>query len=60
MAEKPLSTVIVQRFEGLASSVDRDDLKTGLAVEQVNCYGRRFGELSPRRGLREITHDGEL
>lgn len=60
MADKPLSVVVIQRFEGLASTVDRDDLRLGLATEQVNCYGRRLGELSPRRGLREITHDGEV
>jgi len=60
MAEPPLSMLVIQRFEGLASSVDRDDLRIGLAAAQENCYARRLGELSPRRGLRELTYDGEV
>ncbi len=59
MATEIPSMLIIDRFEGLVSAMDPDDLSPSNASMQINCHARRFGELTQRRGLREITYDSE-
>ncbi len=57
--DKPLSTVQTKVFLGLASGMDAHDLQPGQALTQVNVMSIRAGELTLRRGYRELTYDVE-
>jgi hypothetical protein len=44
-------------WPGLMTNADPHDLPAGAAVVQINCYARRPGELSVRRGHRIVEFD---
>ena len=44
-------------WPGLVTNADPHDLPAGAAVAQNNCFARRAGELSVRRGLSVLSFD---
>jgi hypothetical protein len=45
---------MIRVFEGMATNYDSSDIKPGVSEIQINCNGYKRGEISVRRGLREI------
>lgn len=60
MGVESSSRLIVDRFDGVALSVDPSDMAVSFSAQQVNCHSRRWGELSVRRGLRELEYESEV
>lgn len=52
---KPASVVV--SFPGLVTNVDPRDLAAGAAEEQVNIACVEPGEITTRRGLREVQFE---
>lgn len=50
-------SVLITDFPGLVNNADKRDLPPGVAEEQVNAQSRVRGELTVRRGLREVTFE---
>lgn len=57
MADIARPSVQIVDFDGLMENVDPRDVPDGAAEEQVNATCFRFGELSVRNGLREVTFE---
>jgi hypothetical protein len=52
-----MATHKLNRFPGLFTNADSADLPLGGGQVQDNCYARKAGQLTPRRGLRQIVFD---
>lgn len=59
MGQKAESTVEIRTFRGMVSNADQHDLQPGQAKVQVNVASTKLGELSIRRGLRELSFDAD-
>ncbi len=57
MGVKADSAVSMAQFSGMFSNIDPVDLQPGQSEVQVNVMILRPGELTVRRGLRELTFD---
>lgn len=57
MSDTPRVSVEMADFPGLVLNVDRRDLPPGAAEEQTNLACLSVGELSVRRGYREVTFE---
>ena len=51
--------VLIDRFQGMVSISDPADIRVGQSQFQINVNTNRYGELTVRRGLREIAFDAE-
>lgn len=50
-------SVLITDFPGLVNNADKRDLPPGVAEEQTNAQSRTRGELTIRRGVREVTFE---
>ena len=57
MGEPAKKAVDIRQFNGMATNVDSEELKPGVAEVQVNVNGLKLGQLEVRRGLREVRFD---
>lgn len=57
MPEQAKPVVVAADFPGVLENIDARDLPAGAAEEQVNACSVLVGELTVRRGLREVTFD---
>jgi len=58
MAEPARPVMVIEDFPGLLTNADPVDYPPGGAEEQVNACSHRVGELVVRRGLAEVTFEG--
>lgn len=59
MAEQARSTVSIRVFRGFSTDADPHDRPPGLATVSVNAESHNPGVLSPRKGFKELTFEGE-
>lgn len=59
MGIKADSQVLESSFVGMVSNLNKRDLRPGQSSLQVNVTAVRHGEMTVRRGLRELTFDPE-
>lgn len=57
MSEQARDGVRATDFPGLVNNADARDLPPGTAELQVNLLSRIMGELTVRRGVREVTFE---
>ncbi len=57
MAEKAKARVEARDFPGMIEGVDVEDLPPGAAEEQVNMTSLVPGEMSTRRGYRQVQFE---
>jgi hypothetical protein len=60
MGIKAEAEILQSTFTGMVSNVNPKDLRPGQAALQINVTAIRHGELSVRRGLRELTFDTDF
>ncbi len=57
MGEPARQEVSIKQFAGMATNVDRTDIKPGVSVIQVNVNATKVGQIEVRGGLRPLRFE---
>lgn len=59
MAKQAKGVVLINDFQGLVTNIDRDDLRSGAASNQVNLSLVRIGEMKCRAGYLPVRFEDD-